>query len=207
MSVGMPDERLVFIDLETAGGEPWRPIMQLAAVAVNSDLRVLDTLEAKLHFDDSFADPNTLRGSRYCAAQWRREARPVHEVLHEFSALLRRHATVDQLSNTGTVYQVAQLVAHNAAFDALFLKNWFQRFSEFLPASPRVLCTMQRAIWLFHENKQLTPPNDFKLATLCEYFGVSYPKEHAHDALADVEATLALYRAMGEGTKSLSETQ
>ena len=72
----------------------------------------------------------------------------------------------------------------------------FLRLGMFLPASPRVLCTMQRAIWMFHEDKSLTPPRNFKLGTLCEYFGVSLPSEAAHDALNDVRATVALYRAM-----------
>lgn len=202
MSNALPDERLVFVDLETAGGEPWRPIIQLAAIVVTSNLRELECYEAKLRFDERFADPKSLNGSRYCTAIWRREAKPVAVVNEEFAELLRRHATVDQVARSGAVYQVAQLVAHNAAFDAAFLDTWFARCERFLPASPRVLCTMQRAIWLFHEDKRLTPPADFKLQTLCEYFGVGLRPENAHDALTDVRATVELYREMGQGNWS-----
>jgi len=194
-----PDERLVFVDLETAGGETWRPIIQLAAIAVTSDLRELERYEAKRRFDERFADPKTLHGGRYSEAVWREEAQPTKKVLEDFSRFLRRHATIDQQSRNGSVFQVAQLVAHNAAFDAAFLEAWFSRFDQFLPASPRVLCTMQRAIWLFHEDKALTPPPDFKLGTLCDYFGVELRREDAHDALADVRATVGLYRAMVDG--------
>ena len=67
-----------------------------------------------------------------------------------------------------------------------------------MPASYRVFCTLQRAMWLFHECKELTPPVDFKLGTLCQYFGVPLRAEDAHDALADVRATVALYREMNQ---------
>lgn len=102
------------------------------------------------------------------------------------------------------MYQVAQLVAHNAAYDAAFLDAWFTRCERFLPASPRVLCTMQRAIWLFHEDKRLTPPVDFKLQTLCEYFGVDHRVDDAHDAMADVRATVRIYRHVQACNKTAS---
>ena len=44
--------------------------------------------------------------------------------------------------------------------------------------------------WLFAEDQTLTPPENFKLSTLCEYFGVGLSEEEAHDALAD--AALAI---------------
>jgi len=114
----------------------------------------------------------------------------------EFSKFLRRHATVDMLSKAQKPYQVAQLVAHNAAFDGPRLSRFFRNQNAFLPASRRVYCTLQRAFWHFHENPHCTPPADYKLGTLCEYFGVSHRKEEAHDALADVRATLGLYAAI-----------
>lgn len=196
MESTLPDERLVFIDLETGGAEPWRPIIQIAAIALTSDLRELECFEAKILFGERFADSKSLRKPHYSQERWQQEGRPVKEVLNDFSAMLRRHATVDQVSKAGAVFQVAQVVAHNAAFDASFLNTWFARFDAFLPASPRVLCTMQRAIWMFHEDKRLTPPPDFKLGTLCSYFGMPLRKADAHDALADVRATVGLYRAM-----------
>ena len=193
-----PDERLLFVDLETGGVEPWRPIIQIAAIAVTSSLRELESFEAKIHFDESVAAPEALRKNHYSRERWLREGRRSRDVAEDFTRLLRRHATIDQTATSGRVFQVAQLVAHNGAFDGGFLRAWFERLNLFLPASPRVLCTMQRAIWLFHEHKSLTPPADFKLGTLCQYFGVSLPAEDAHDALNDVRATVALYREMNQ---------
>ena len=199
-----PDERLVFVDLETGGLETWRPIIQLAAVAVTSDGRELESYEAKLRFKESVADPKSLCKNHYSRERWVQEAESPAVVAEQFAQLLMRHATIDQSRRDGRVFQVAQLVAHNAAFDGEFLKAWFSRMKLFLPASPRVLCTVQRAMWAFHEDKSLTPPTNFKLKTLCDYFGVSFPADDAHDALNDVRATVALYRELTESLRRIA---
>lgn len=198
MSKGMIPERLVFIDLETTGLEPWRPVMQVAAIAVAQNLAELEHFEAKVQFPKKWADPAALRKVHYSPSTWRRYAKPAREVARELAAFLCRHATIDMRSADGSGYRVAQIVAHNAAFDGAFLRNWFDRLDLFFPGHFRMLCTVQRAIWLFQEDATLTPPDDYKLGTLCQYFGVRLRPEEAHDALNDVRATLKLYRAMVE---------
>ncbi|MBY0587183.1 3'-5' exonuclease [bacterium] len=190
----LPDERLVFFDLETGGGESWRPIMQLAAIAVDSNLHELETIEFKLRFDPRRVKRACLRKRHYSKDVWAREAISEHDAAERFAAFLHRHATLDLVSATGRPYRVAQLVAHHASFDAPFLTAWFKRVDRYLPAHPRVLCTHQRTLWMFHEDKTLTPPADYQLGTLCEYLGVPLKKHDAHEALADVRATVALYR-------------
>ena len=81
-------------------------------------------------------------------------------------------------------------------FDGPLIHAWFKMLEQFLPAAYSVFCTKQRAYWLFHEQKDLTPPTDYKLTTLCEYFDVQLRDHEAHDALNDVRATLGIYRAM-----------
>jgi len=73
----------------------------------------------------------------------------------------------------------------------------------FLPARYMALCTKQKALWLFEEDKSLTPPANFKLGTLCQYFGVRLTEDEAHDALFDVRATVALYREMPRNRSSV----
>jgi exonuclease I len=51
-------------------------------------------------------------------------------------------------------------------------------------------------MWYFHEHPEETGPADFKLATLCQYFGVAFHAASAHEAVADVSATVALYQAI-----------
>jgi DNA polymerase III epsilon subunit-like protein len=37
---------------------------------------------------------------------------------------------------------------------------------------------------------------NYRLDTLCQYFGVPFSAADAHDALGDVRATVALYKAL-----------
>jgi len=192
-------DNLVFFDLETGGLEPWRPIIQVAAIAVDGQLREMESFEAKILFDEKYAAPDSLEKNHYNATTWKTQALGPRQAARDFRKFLRRHATFNVVSRRQKVYQVAQLVAHNAAFDGPFLQTWFRRLGIFLPAHPRVLCTLQRALWVFHEDKSLPPPEDYKLGTLCDYFGIHLPAEKAHDALNDVRATVALYRELAEG--------
>ena len=196
------DERLVFCDIETAGLEFTRPIIQIAAIAIDSVLNELESFEVKVRFDEAKADPNSLKKNNYSKQIWDRYGVSPMDATHAFSRFLRRHATVDMISANGKPYRVAQLVAHNAErFDAPFLQAWYDSLGVYLPARYMSLCTKQKALWLFDEDKSLTPPSNFKLGTLCEYFGVQLSEENAHDAFFDVRATVELYRGMRELTQ------
>ena len=187
----------VFFDLETGGLNPKRhPIIQLAAIAVGDDLEPIEAFEAMIRFDEREACRNSLRKNHYRRGLWAREALDPEEVARTFAEFLRRHATVSMLSADGNPYQVAQLVAHNASFDGTFLQKWYERLHQFLPARYQVLCTLQRAMWYFHEHPNEPLPANFKLATLCQYFGVPLHAASAHEALADVSATVGLCQAM-----------
>src|SRR5262249_26449757 len=82
---------------------------------------------------------------------------------------------------------------HNAAFDGEFLRAWYYRLGIYLPARRLMLCTLQRALWFFSERSATTPPADFKLATLCHYFGIPFHAARAHEALAALPATRNRY--------------
>lgn len=196
MAVSAMDQRHVFFDLETGGPDPKRhPIIQIAAIAVDQDLEVIEAFEAKIRFDQQRANAHSLRKNHYHPGLWAREAKDGKTVAQDFSAFLRRHASADLLSAQGKSYRVAQLVAHNAAFDGPFLAAWFEKLDVYLPARRLVLCTMQLAMWQFATH-QLTPPANYQLATLCDHFGVSFHAATAHEALGDVTATVRLFRAI-----------
>jgi DNA polymerase III epsilon subunit-like protein len=91
-------------------------------------------------------------------------------------------------------FRIARL-AHNAEFDGAFLWNWFDKLDVYLPARRLVLCTMQLAMWHFVTSGATSPAN-FQLATLCEHFGVPFHAAAAHEALADVTATVRLFQAL-----------
>jgi DNA polymerase III epsilon subunit-like protein len=195
--------RLVFFDIETGGLNPRKhPIMQLAAIAVNDQLEPVGAFEAKVRFDERRANRNSLRKNHYSRGLWAREAIEPREVANTFAAFLRRHATSPMLAADGSAYEVAQLVAHNATFDGAFLRAWYERLGIFLPARYHVLCTMQRAVWFLSEHHTALPPPNFQLARLCQYFDVPFHAASAHEALADVSATVNLYRALRHGDRS-----
>jgi hypothetical protein len=154
----------------------------------------LESFEAKIQTD--VPRGAEIRHRRFNHTQWQAEARPPKVVAYEFGRFLGRHATLEIAGASRRRIAVAQLVAHNAEFDGLFLRDWFERLGLFLPASYRVYCTLQRAMWLFQEQTAMTAPPDFKLGTLCRHFGITLPLHEAHDALADVRATAELYRRM-----------
>jgi DNA polymerase III epsilon subunit-like protein len=196
-SMSASRQKLVFFDLETTGLDSKRhAILQVGAVAVDESFNHLETFEAKIRFDERRANRNSLRKNHYHRGVWVRQSLDPEEAALRFANFLRRHTSVTKLGSDGKSYQLAQLVAHNAAFDAAFLQAWYGRLYFFLPAQFQVFCTLQRALWYFQEHPDESPPTDFKLATLCHHFAVPFHAASAHDALGDVTATVALYRAI-----------
>jgi DNA polymerase III epsilon subunit-like protein len=201
---------LIFFDLETGGPNPDRhPIIQIAAAALDgATLSTLETIELKVRFDERQATKYALRKNAYSRRTWKDQALPEVEVARLLAEFLRRHATHIALSQNGDEYRLAQLVAHNAAFDGAFLHAWYKRLTIFCPARHQVLCTLQRAEWYFAERPDLPRPDNFKLQTLCRYFSVPLHPHDAHEALADVRATVGLYRALlRDGSDRISEPQ
>ena len=193
-------EIITFVDIETGGLEFTRPIIQIAAVAIevaDADFLERESIELKVAFDRRQADPASLPFNKFKPHVWKREALPPIAAAKKFAGFLRRHATYPMLSKSKRPYQLSQLAGHNAErFDGPFIHEWYRRLGVYCPARYMTLCTKQKALWLFEEDKSLTPPADFKLGTLCQYFGVRLHKRDAHDALVDVRATVELYRAM-----------
>ena len=185
----MHTRRVVFADIESVGVDPNGPIRQIAAVAVDEALREIEAFDAKIrvHWREAHA-----RRTRHSQISISAET----ETARGFAAFLSRHATLNIMTVRGATLRVAQLAAHHAVHDGPFLQAFFARNHRFYPGDYRMLCTVQRAQWFFQENTELTPPVDFKLATLCEYFGVPFPHAKRHNALHDVRATVELYRAI-----------
>ena len=191
-----PEERLVFVDIELAAVGRRRAILQIAAIAVSRSLVEQESFEAKIRLDESKFRPMSVRNRHFDLAQWRHEGRSPKAVACDFARFLTRHASAVVPGADGRPLIVAQLVAHNAEFDGVFLREWFEGLGLFFPASYRIFCTLHRAMWHFHEDRAMMPPRDFKLGTLCRHFGVPFNDYEAHDALTDVRATVELYRRM-----------
>lgn len=191
------NHKTIFFDLESGGLNPHRhPIIQIAAIAVDKTAAPLEAIEIKVKFDEAKANKNSLRKNHYRRSRWAAAAVEPMEAADALAGFLARHATQRAVSSRGKPFHVAQLAAHNAAFDGPFLRAWYGRLKRFLPARFHVLCTMQRALWYFAERPELTPPSDYKLATLCSHFGIPHHAADAHDALHDATATMLLYHRL-----------
>jgi hypothetical protein len=188
----MHDQRIVFVDVESIGVDPNGPIRQIAAVAVDSQLQEIETFDFTMNVD--------WRRVRLWQSDQRRKVprpRPADELgaAQAFAEFLSRHATMEIPSHRKS-RRLTQLAAHHAAHDSLFLQAFFDRNLSYYPAHYQMLCTLQRALWFFHEHPWCVPPTDFKLATLCHYFSVPFDPSRAHDAIYDARATVALYRML-----------
>ena len=191
--------RRVFFDLETGGLNASRhPIIQIAAVAFDIHWQELERFEVKLKFDEADADPEALKKVCYSKHLWAKHAVSPITAYERFCYFLREHATVDKLSQAGKPYHVARLFAHNAKFDSEFLWSFHDRLRKknkklFLPADRHVICTLQTALLYFETAYDLEKPPDYKLGTLCDYFGIPFSANEAHDALYDCVATARLF--------------
>lgn len=200
--------KTIVLDIEPGGHDPRRhPILQVAAIAIDADLEEVDVYEAKLQFHEASATKSSLRKANYSRARWAREAVHPRSAALGFGRFLKRHATVPLLDSHGRKREVAQLAAHNASFDLGFLQAWYEKLGLYLPARFQPLCTLQRAEWFFAERPELPRPDNMKLITLCRYFNVPLHPLEAHDALADVRATIGLYRAIRDAEAASDSTR
>lgn len=184
---------MVFVDIETGGLEFDSPIIEYAAVAVESGTyREIDSIDCKVQFEVTDANPKALRVNKFSPTLWEQYAIPEADAATKLALFLKRHATIEKNTAKGKRYRIAQLAAHNAEFDTSRLSAWFERLKLFFPASRRGLCTEQLAKWFVENRQELDPPYDYKLGTLAYYFSLDTVPNHS--ALADTRTAVELAR-------------
>lgn len=183
-----------FIDLETGGVLPRHPTIQIAAIAVNSQWVECGQVEVKLKFKESECDHEALKMNSYEPALWESEALDPGVARCQLHDFFEKHQTWSLLSKRGKRYTTARIAGHNAAsFDAPRLRElWRGQFAPLAWFYP--LDTMQLAFWHFSEQPPSAQPDNYRLETLCQYFGIE--TEGAHDALADVRMTINLAKML-----------
>jgi len=201
--------RYVFTDIETTGlkmpkdGEkgPFDEIIQIGAIVTGDApaFRELERIDVKVWPTDHGMDALRLFEATdfktvYDEKVWTMEGASRQAGFKRFQKLLRRYATVPKISKTkGTKYKVAQLVGYNIDFDKDFLFGEFKKEKLFLPARGIALDVMSFIDWLdtLDGNK---PMMSLKLEDVCKACDV--PLLDAHNAMADIEATVELARRM-----------
>lgn len=185
----------IYFDFETGGVLPTHPSIQLAAIAVDDASRKeVSSFEAKLTFDEKQATPEALTMNHYDKTVWDKEALSPPIVAKRFARWSAPFQSIPMVSaRTGNSYTIGKLAGYNAlTFDLPRLRDLFG--TEFFPFAFQVRDILQRVIFHFDEHPSLLPPSNYKLPTVCAYFGIN--TDNAHEALADVRLTHALYERL-----------
>ena len=173
--------RFAVVDVETSGLSATRHrVLQVAVVVVDRDGKVLDTWVSLIRPRWRWLfrlGPRRIHGLKRAAL---RKAPPAREVLPQLAARL----------------EGATFTAHNATFDAEFLRRSAKRFGVQLDLAP-TLCTL----WM---SRTLDPDRalSHRLADVGARYGIANARPH--DALEDALTTAAvlphLLRAHGVTT-------
>lgn len=169
MDVELDDMRFAVVDVETSGLSLRRHhVLQIGLVVIDGNGRVLDrwsSLVAPRRRWWFRVGPVGIHGIRRHMV---REAPPGSQVLSEFAT---------RLGN-------AHFVAHNAAFDAEFLRKASKTHGVVVPID-NPLCTLTLS-------RRLDPDRQLshRLGDLCARYGIDLVRPH--DALADADATAAV---------------
>lgn len=188
---------MIYFDTETGGVEPKHPTISLAAVAVNGSMDEVGHFDQRISFDESSCDPKALEINHYTREAWADAVAPAVAAAR-FAAFVRPFSSVQMISQrTGRPYSVAALAGYNAlTFDLPRLREMFG--TSFFPCSYQVRDVLQRVLFHFDERPSLRKPDNFKLTTIAEYFGID--TSGAHDALTDVRLTVAVHRKVQNET-------
>jgi oligoribonuclease (3'-5' exoribonuclease) len=190
------NREIVWLDLETGGLDAHRhQVIQAALVATSATpaLEIEDEMEVKVQLVEGHYETSALSVNSYDRDTWETHAVPGVQAVYQIKQFLEAHATFHRQSAKGRRYSVAFLAGHNLDFDCRFLREWFKRFNEWLPASAWAggyLDTMHLARWwdLLCEG----PWQDrVRLEDCCKLAKI---KTGGHDALADVHASIELAR-------------
>lgn len=182
---------VIYIDTETGGVKPDHPTIQLAAVAMDGDRELL-SFEQNIIFDVAACDPEALKINHYSAEAWR-DAAFDYVVAARFAAWLKPFQSVTLTSKrTGNPYTVARWAGYNIKFDEPRVRALFG--ASFCPLEMLGRDVLQAV--LFHFDHRGDPPDNYKLSTVAQHFGIA--TDGAHGALADARMCAAVARAIRE---------
>lgn len=161
--------KLCFLDIETTGLDHKKNrIWQIAGVIrINGKIKERFNIENKKYESD---------------------------VYHNFvSGVLRNN--VNRFDKNDKMF----FIAYNSRFDENFIRSMFDRNNNKFYGSyfynPSI-DVMQMGATYFLKRPKIKRPDNFKLMTLSEYFGIKVKEDKLHDASYDAEITRALYNKL-----------
>lgn len=183
--------KILYLDTETTGTDPLKHGLAQIAGMLTVDSKIVKRFDMKLRtfptdvIEDQALEVNGL--DRIAIARF-----PAPQLAYDMLiALLSEHC--DKFNRLDKIH----LVAYNGDFDAAFLRKFFEKCGDSYFGSwfywPIIDVSKVAGIRLMRERHLL---KDFKLATVAAHVGIGFDPEALHDATADVELTIKLFKVL-----------
>lgn len=183
----MAASKLLFIDTETGGLNPYKhDLLSLAAVVWENKL-ILDTFEVFISRDNYSVSPKAMEVNQISLDELRQKGVPEPDALQKFIEFIKTHFSLNE---------PITIAGHNIAFDIQFLKQIFYRNEVDMYAyfSYRTIDTASILRYLYL--KGTIHEEVFSLDKALNYFQISAPVRH--EALADAFLTAQLFSKLLE---------
>jgi len=176
--------KILWIDLETTGLDPDKHgVIQISAL-YEEDNEIKDRINLKSGvFEKDIIDERAMEINGIKPMDLIKYPEP-KIAMADFLLFLENY--VDKGDYKDKIY----LAGYNTSFDISFLKNWFQKNSnyDFNKYFHRKFIDVMQVAIFFNYNKIIQTKNN-KLKTMCDYFGIELAP---HDAMNDILATHSL---------------
>lgn len=178
-----------FCDTETTGLDPKiQHVHQIAAIVTDNKLKYIDHCNIRFQ-PKSFenANPEALAKTHLTLEDLKRR-QPYEAGGKAFVAFLDKHC--DKFDKNDKM----QFLAYNAPFDESFVTPVIDDFDGFFGSyfyRPS-LCIQRQAAWLLQDKRDQIAR--MKLCDMCEYAGIEFNEDEAHDALYDIKKTVELFK-------------
>ncbi len=188
-----------FVDCETTGTSPDKHgLVQIAAV-IAIDGKIVDRFDLKMcTFPDDVIDDEALKVNGLDRATIDSWPAPHGEYL----AFVKRLARYCDKFDRADKYH---FIGYNADFDASFVRKFFEKCGDKYFGSwfwwPIIDVSKVAGIRLMRD-RHLLP--DFKLATVAAHMQIPFDAEQLHNAMADVEITIKLFKRFMSDVPMLS---
>lgn len=182
--------RYLYLDTETGGLSATKDaLLTIGLVAHDDDKGILGTAHILVQPEGLRVQPGALKVNRIdmdehvkYALSRKGAAEAVVEFVQQHFGKFWKNAPV--------------MIGHNVKFDVGFMEALFEETDVKCPYSYHVMCTMGIALFLRDLGK--IAPENVKLVTLMELYGIDFPEESRHTSLGDATATRSLHLAMRE---------
>ena len=187
-------KKYFWFDVETTGvDEKKNDIIELSFIIVSGDQVYSKQLLCQ-PFDWDAISPSALEVNKRTIEELQTFPHPQEThalLLAELGSFVNKFDKEDKLIPCG----------HNVQFDIDFLREFFRKNNDFYYGSwfkNEFLCSMSMAM-IVAELGYIDPEN-FKLSTLAEAYGIDQSKEH--EGMSDVHTSRHLFRAMARQLKN-----